>query len=258
MEWLKADFHLHTNDCVFDGIPHSACQLIDHAARLGFRVLALTNHLYLIFSECWREYALEKGIILLPGVEAQIQGRHVLIINATREVDRLRTFEDLKAYRRMHDIVVIAPHPFYPGLICLRQKLRENVELFDAIEYNSFYTAGFNPNLKAVRFAQENGLPVLGGSDTHRLGQLGWTYSLLQADLTSESVLDAVRQSRVSYKSAPMRTLEAMRLAIVLQANSKRMDLRRFLFPSSLQCPYRPGAPVPALSASEPALEIAD
>jgi len=254
MEWLKADLHTHTGDCVFDGIPYSACQLIDHAAALGFRVLALTNHKYVIFSECWREYALERGIILFPGAEAQIQRRHVLIINAARDADRIRTFADLKAYRRMNHSLVIAPHPFYPGLICLRKKLHEYRELFDALEYNSFYTVFFNPNERAVEFAQTHSLPLLGGSDAHRLSMLGRTYSLIQADCNAESILQAVRDGQVKIATQPMRGTEALLLAAQLRLSTLRVDVRRLLSRQPPRSEYRPCLPdSSAQSVSEPA-----
>lgn len=240
MQWLKADFHMHTNDCIFDGIPHSACQLIDHAARLGFSVLSFTNHYYMIFSECWKEYAWERGILLLPGVEARIKGKDVLIINAARDADRLRTFEDLKAYRRMNDSLIVAPHPFYPGTICLRKKLYRHFELFDALEYNSFYTPFFNPNKKAEQFAREHNMTLLGGSDAHRLSMLERTYSLIKAELDTTSVFRAIREGDVEIVTRPMPSFEAVRLAAVLRLSTTRMDLKRLIHPHRIYCEYQP------------------
>ncbi|RJP80608.1 MAG: PHP domain-containing protein [Candidatus Zixiibacteriota bacterium] len=227
MVWLKADFHTHTNDCVFDGVTHSAIELIDHAARLGFQVLAITNHINVIFSERWREYAALRGLFLLPGVEANIQRKHVLIINADREADKLRTFEDLEVYRRSHNVLVMAPHPYYPGYICLRRKLERHRELFDAVEYNSFYTNRFNPNIPAARFARKTGMTLVGGSDTHRLHQLGKTYSMIQAEPDLESIFEAIRGGRVRVVSRPFQAHEAVQLAATLRMSSLRMDLKR-------------------------------
>ena len=41
---LKVDLHLHTSEDPVDIITHSARQLIDRAAELGFDALALTLH----------------------------------------------------------------------------------------------------------------------------------------------------------------------------------------------------------------------
>lgn len=253
MEWLKADFHTHTCDCVFDGVPHTACQLIERAAQLGFRVLALTNHRYVMFSECWRDYALERGIILFPGVEASIERRHVLIINATPDADNLRTFADLRAYRRMNNSLIIAPHPFYPGLICLRGKLHQYPDLFDALEYNSVYTNFFNPNTRAVRFAQTRRLPLVGGSDTHRLSMLGRTYSMVHSNFTADSILQAIKHGHVKIVTQPIRGSEVLLLAARLQMASLRVDLNRLIHAQPLRCDYRPDETASTLEdAAEP------
>ena len=243
MDWLRADFHTHTSDCFYDGIPHTAVQLIDRAAQLGFRALAITNHYYLIFSECWREYALERGIILFPGVEIEVGRRHVLIINASRDADRIRTFDDLRAYRRMNNSLIIAPHPFYPGRICLRKKLYQYWDLFDALEYNSFYTSFFNPNQRAVEFAQNSGLPLIGGSDSHRLSMLGRTYSLIQSDFDADSIMQAVRQKRVKIVTEPVAAAEAFTLAARLKFSSLRQDIKRTILRKRPVCPYHPYPP---------------
>jgi predicted metal-dependent phosphoesterase TrpH len=240
MTWLKADFHMHTRDCVYDGVKHSTCQLIDRAAKLQFKVLAVTNHCYVIYSDCWREYAEERGILLLPGVEANIERRHVLIINADQDANRLRSFADLAAYRRSHNVLIIAPHPFYPGFICLRKKLLEHLELFDAVEYNSFYLKTWNPNLAAQKFAEEYHLPLLGGSDTHHLSQLGNTHSMIQSELSLDSIFQAVRAGKVRVVTQPMRTLSAVRLLTQLRIRQAPKDMRRVFFPGTLQCRYEP------------------
>ncbi len=240
MEWLKADFHMHTRDCVYDGVKHSTCQLIDRAAKLQFKVLAITNHCYVIYSECWRQYAEERGILLLPGVEANIERRHVLIINADRDADRLRSFADLAAYRRSHNVLIIAPHPFYPGLICLRKELIKHIELFDAVEYNSFYLKTWNPNLAAQKFAEEQHLALLGGSDTHHLSQLGKTYSMIETEPNLNAIFQAIRERRVRVVTEPMRTLSAVGLLTQLRIRQAPKDVRRVFFPGTLQCQYTP------------------
>ena len=78
---MKADFHLHTREDPLDPILHDARKLIDRAQEKGFEVLAITNHESITYSDDLQDYARERGILLLPGMEATIEGRHVLIIN---------------------------------------------------------------------------------------------------------------------------------------------------------------------------------
>jgi predicted metal-dependent phosphoesterase TrpH len=217
MEWLKADFHLHTNEDYFDHMPHSAYDLIDRGAKLGFEVLAITNHVYYTFDEAWRDYANRRGILLISGVEASIKSSHVLILNADKDVNHLRTFEDLIAYKESHDSVIVAPHAFYPGLICLRRKLFKYADLFDGVEYHSFYTKYFNPNKKAQKFALDHGKTLIGNTDCHRLHMLGKTYTRINAERSLSSILQALRTGKTEIVTRPLTTAEAFKSYIDME-----------------------------------------
>lgn len=199
---LKADLHLHTREG--DGfIAYDARGLIDRAAREGFQVLSITNHNTVTFSEDLKAYAQARGVLLIPGVEATIEGRHVLLYNIDVPAERIRTFADLRGLRGPGWLVVAA-HPFFPSAICLRKRLLQEIDLFDAIELSHFYTRWIDFNRPAIRLAQEVGLPVLGTSDSHLARQFGTTYSLIEADPTVASVLRAIRKGRVRVVSRPL------------------------------------------------------
>ena len=78
---LKADFHIHSNEDKRDLIAYSAREFIDAAAEKKFDVLALTNHDIFTYSQELSDYAAEKGILLIPGIESTIEGKHVVILN---------------------------------------------------------------------------------------------------------------------------------------------------------------------------------
>ncbi|MCX6639838.1 MAG: hypothetical protein NTW14_05065 [bacterium] len=229
MEWLKADFHLHTNEDYYDYMPHSAYELIDHGAKLGFCVLAITNHNFFTFSEAWRDYAQRRGILLIPGVEASIRDKHVLILNADKDVNKLRTFDDLKAYKSSTDAVIIAPHPFYPALICLQSKLFRHLDLFDGVEFHAFYTKFFNPNERARQFAAEHGKTLIGDTDCHRLYQMGKTYTRIHAELNLSSVLGALRQGATEVVSRPLTAAEMLKSYIDMQWPNLMMSIEKTL-----------------------------
>src|SRR5687768_2788769 len=78
---LKVELHTHTSDDPADPIPHSAIELIDRAADLGYDALAITLH-DKQFDVCsLAAYAAGRGLVLIPGVEKTIEGRHVLLLN---------------------------------------------------------------------------------------------------------------------------------------------------------------------------------
>src|SRR2546428_536556 len=92
---LRADLHIHTNEAE-PFIAYNARDVIARAAREGYRVLSITNHDTLTFSGELAAYARDHGIVLIPGVEATVEGRHVLVYNADVAVDKLQTFADLR------------------------------------------------------------------------------------------------------------------------------------------------------------------
>jgi predicted metal-dependent phosphoesterase TrpH len=181
--WLKADLHLHTNEGPEDFVRWSPAELIDLAAQAGYQVLSFTDHDRVTYSPGIARYARNRGIVLIPGVEATVESRHILLYNFPCPLETLRSFADIQR-RKGSDTLVVAPHPFYPGPTSLRRRLREHLDLFDAIEYSHFYTACLDGNRGVLRLAHDRGLPLLGGSDAHLPRQFGTTYSLVDADLS--------------------------------------------------------------------------
>jgi predicted metal-dependent phosphoesterase TrpH len=202
MQRLKADFHTHTADDPHDCIRYSAEALIDAAAATGVQVLAITCHNACVHREEHSAYARSQGILLIPGVEQEIEGAHVLILKPAEGHLRARTFEELRRVEK-GGAVFIAPHPFYPLGCSLRGKLIEHADLFDAVEYASFYQYGCNFNRKAVRVARDLGLPMVGNSDTHLLPYCDSTYTLVRSECSVEAVLDAIRLGRTEVVTRP-------------------------------------------------------
>lgn len=213
--WLKADLHIHTSEGPERIIRWTPRELIDVATRAGYRVLSITDHDRLTYNSSLAGYARDRGIVLIPGVEATISRRHVLLYNFSHSFEGLHTFGDIRR-RKGPQSLVIAPHPFFPGPTSLRQLLAENLDLFDAIEYCHFYAAWFNRNRPALRLAQRCDLPLVGNSDAHLPCQFGTTYSLVQADPSPEGVLSAIRAGRVRVVSRPLKGSELFAVGLVL------------------------------------------
>lgn len=208
---LKADFHTHSREDPHDFIRHTALELIREAARQGFDVLALTCHNKRIHSEELARQAEDHGVLLIPGVEAAIEGKHTLLLDMPYSRLKVRRFADVRRLKRDGGLV-IAPHPFFPAPKCLNSKLRENLDLFDAIEFSHFYTQTVDFNRKAVEYSRRMELPLVGNSDTHRLWQLGTTYTLLDAEKrTVDAVFAAIRAGRTRVVTAPLKPLQTLR-----------------------------------------------
>jgi predicted metal-dependent phosphoesterase TrpH len=193
---LKVDLHIHTKEDEADRISYSARELIDEAVLQGFDALAITNHDTLTFSPELGSYAAERDIVLIPGVEACIKGKHILLLNMPFEPDYYTSFDDVLKQKASNSLV-IAPHPYFPGPSSLNGQLEAMPHLFDAVEYSCFHTPGIDFNRPAVRFAEKHGLSIVGNSDAHQLEQLGLTYSLVESEKTLEGIVQAIKAGRV-------------------------------------------------------------
>lgn len=208
---LKVDLHTHTADDPADLIPHSTSALIDRAAALGYDAIAITLHDRQLDLAPWRRQAQDRGIVLIPGVERTIQGRHVLLLNFPPVAERIDSFEALRDLKARFGGLVIAPHPFYPAGTCLGSDMNRHADLFDAVEWTWFYTAGTRRfNERAAEWARLRGKPLVANGDVHRLRQLGTTYSLVDADRDVDGICESIRAGRVTTVSQPIAIAEAV------------------------------------------------
>jgi hypothetical protein len=225
---LKIDLHTHSAEDPHEGISHSAVQLIDMASQQGFDVLSITNHNTVTWSGDLNDYAREKGILLIPGVEAKLSGKHVLIINpALRDIPSGMSLEDLKILKSPSTLIV-APHPFFPSPYSLKADLFPFFHFFDAIEYSHFYNHIINCNKKALRVAQRTGVPLVGSSDCHSLHQLGTTYTLVEAKKDKESVIEAIRRGRTDICTSPLSLLYMIKIALEILLKRQKLNLSIF------------------------------
>ncbi len=208
---LKCDFHLHTGSDLYDRISYSDREIIDLACHKGYDVLSITNHGVVTFSEELRDYAGERGILLIPGIELLVEGKHVLLINARAEHQSIRDFRDLREAKDEH-LLIIAPHPFFPKTTCLNGRFMQNRTLFDAVEFSHFYHRLVNYNRKAERICRDYGIPLVGSSDTHMLRQFDRTSTIVDAERSISSIVQAVRAGRTEVVTKPLTLWQMVRI----------------------------------------------
>jgi predicted metal-dependent phosphoesterase TrpH len=217
---LKVELHSHTADDPCDRIPYSTKDLIDRAATLGYDALAITLHEKQLDLRPHEEYAAERGLVLIPGIERTVEGKHVLLLNFSRAAEDVGSFNDLGRLKARESGIVIAPHAFFPSGTCLWGLLDRYADLFDAVEVNGMFTRWLDFNERARRWASAHGKPLVGNGDVHRLSQLGTTYSLVEADPNPASICDAIAAGRVEISATPHTSVAAARLAAELFAPS--------------------------------------
>lgn len=211
---LKVDLHTHTAEDPNEKINYNAYQLIDRASKEGYDVLAITNHDTITYNKELAEYAREKGILLIPGTEAQFSNKHVLIINpGFKEVPLGKQLKYLGKIKRATSLI-IAPHPFFPSSISLKSDFLSHFSLFDAIEFSHYYNHVINCNKKAAQVAYDSKMPLIGSSDCHSLWQFGTTYSLVKAKKETFSIIEAIKKGEIEVSTTPLSLISMARIAI--------------------------------------------
>jgi predicted metal-dependent phosphoesterase TrpH len=247
---LKVDFHLHSDEDPVDLIRHDAPTLIERAASAGFGALAITLHDRQLDDPRITDFARERGVVLIPGIERTIEGKHVLLLNFPRAaVESVFTFRDLAWLKSRANGLVIAPHAFFPGSSCLGRQLDSHAHLFDAVEWSYFWTRQLNFNARAARWARATGKPIVGNSDMHDIRQLGRTHSLVRAEAHPDAICAAVRDGHVEVSTEPVPYPE---LALVLGCMAVRQKLLNVKHGGVERAPaIRRPRPVAARVASE-------
>lgn len=208
---LKSNLHFHCADDAIDELPYSFYEGIDAAKRNGFHVVALTCHNICATKPEYTAYAAKHGILLIPGIEQSVEGRHVVILNPHESVTTITSFDKLRSYRAVHkESFIIAPHPYFPGGYSLQHRLKEYMNCFDAIEHSWFYTRFLNLNRRAQQDALRYQLPFIATGDTHELRFLNTSYAMITTgEKTIESVFSAIRRNNFLNVTSP-RTIGEM------------------------------------------------
>lgn len=209
---LKCGFHNHSSEDPEDKLPYSAFDLLDKAKKRHFDVLTITHHNSFFFTKEIQEYARTKNILLIPGIEIDIQNRHVVILNANQDCEKIRSFTDLRKWKKENpNSFIIAPHPFFPFLPpqSLGKLLEKNIDCFDGVELSFFYTKLFDFNRRGRKTALRNNLPIIATSDCHVLDYLDIGFCKVDAkEKTARAVFQALKNRQFKNHSRPASLLQ--------------------------------------------------
>jgi len=249
---FKASLHIHTSEDKQDGhiINYDVYNLIDEAEKCGFKVLGFTPHKKFVFKQEFADYAKNKGILLIPGIErglGRFLNKHVVILNCDKTIEKVKTLRELHKYKEDHpEIFILAPHPTYNRLISLGAgQLRKYINLFDAIEHSCACSKKSNfHNKKAAAIAARFQKPVIATADVHVLKKLNTDFAIIEVeDLTARSVFQAIRYGKFKNVTAPQSLFDLMKYLInfltkyiikyitikILRSKTKKLELEPVL-----------------------------
>jgi predicted metal-dependent phosphoesterase TrpH len=210
--FYRVELHSHCHGDPVDAyLRHDLFEHIDQAKKVGLDAIAVTWHRRACVHPDAAAYARERHILLIPGMEAEVDRRHLVVLNlAENDLPPATTWDEIRELRRRKpEVFVLAPHPFYPHPTCLGNRLRGNADCIDAVEWCILHLdwlpVRVNPNLRAARWAHQHGKTLLATSDAHTLEAIGKNASTVEADeLTADALFRAIRAGRVQFHRRSM------------------------------------------------------
>lgn len=185
------DLHVHT--CYSYDATTTLREVVAYAKKRGLDGVAITDHdtvqgaLKLVH---------KNSPLILSGVEVTTQRGHVLALNVTTPIPpRLSPFETIQ---RIHEVggIAVAAHPTAVFKGGLRRQMRQQiVSSFDALEViNSTAFPFFLSTHLGRKLAVRLNLPQTAGSDAHHASGIGLAYTLIEADLDVDEIVQAIKR----------------------------------------------------------------
>ena len=195
---MRIDLHIHTS-------PRSACSYIDplelikEAQRLNLDGICLTEHQVLWDSGDVAELAREGGIKIFRGNEFTTNQGDILVFGLYKDIKELLMIQELREEVKSAGGFMIAAHPFRGfktfGIGQLQMTVehackRKVLEFVDAIEVGNGKLSP-DENDMARKVSEKLDLPGTGGSDAHRVDEVGKWLTVFEKEIQDENQLVA-------------------------------------------------------------------
>ena len=194
---MKCDLHCHTGYS-YDSIAKPE-KMVEAALRKGINCLAITDHGEVEGARKAIEYAKDRPILIIPGIEIKSKEGDILGLNIKEIIPN--KLSGKKTVERIKDLggLAVIPHPF--GWACsFRGDLEKLIPDIDGIEVLNASIFG-RGNKKALIFSQKHNLPSTAGSDAHFPNFIGRVYLEISGDnLSMEEVLTKIKKGSVKIK----------------------------------------------------------
>lgn len=190
---MRIDLHIHTS-------PRSACsyidphELIQEAQRLKLDGICLTEHQVLWDSEDVEKLAREGGVKIFRGNEFTTNQGDILVFGLYKDIKELLMIQDLRAEVRKSGGFMIAAHPFRGfktfGIGQLQMTVeqackRKVLEFVDAVEIGNGKLSP-DENDMARKVSEKLDLPGTGGSDAHRVDEVGKWLTVFEKEIQNQ------------------------------------------------------------------------
>lgn len=190
--FLRGDLHIHTYHSVDSNLRPEV--IIDRAKELGLNVIGVVDHGSVDGGKETETLAgkIAEDLIVFAGEEIRTKEGEIIAFNIGKNIPQfMDLIETCKLVKELGGFIVL-PHPFDKLRRGLGKSAYRVVKYADAVEGLNARTMFNGFNKKAVKFSEENGLPVVAGSDAHFLEEIGKATTLIKSEGEKESVLNAI------------------------------------------------------------------
>ncbi|MDI6602562.1 MAG: PHP domain-containing protein [Patescibacteria group bacterium] len=191
---MKCDLHCHTS--YSHDSTTSPEEIVEAALKKGINCLVISDHGEIKGAQEAIEYAKDKPILIIPGIEIKSKEGDILGLNVKEIIpNKLSAEETIKKIKELGGMVII-PHPF--GWFCkFKGNLKNLVSEIDGIEVLNASIFG-KGNKIALDFARKHNLPLVAGSDAHFPNLVGQAYIEIPGNnLSVEEILNQIKNNKV-------------------------------------------------------------
>jgi len=186
---LKIDLHVHTVYS-YDSLI-TPYELVFYAKKRGLDGVAVTDHDRL---DGAIKIAGETDFLIIPGIEITSLGGHIIGLNVHESIPPNLSVEE--TVDKIHELggIAIACHPGAPFKGSLKNRVTSK---FDAVEVINSSAIPFNHCVKyAEKIAEKLGKARVAGTDAHYGPEIGYAYTLIDANEKVEDIVEAIRKKK--------------------------------------------------------------
>jgi predicted metal-dependent phosphoesterase TrpH len=183
---------------------------LEKAYHQKIDVMFVTNHNtldgYSQILEYKKNHARYRNIRIYPAEEITINNKgHVLAYGIEKEIRPGMTIDETLDEIRQQNGVSCAAHPF-----AVSNGIREYAKRCDIIESFNSNNIDFFSNLIAEKFAKENNLVSIAGSDSHVKSTIGRSINKVESENNIDSILEKLRKGKFTIEKSDYASKEEM------------------------------------------------
>ena len=191
---------------------------LEQAYMAGLDVLFVTNHNtidgYKQMLEYKKNHQKFNALNVYPAEEVTTNNEtHVLVYGLDHTIKSGLSLHEVLDEAKKQNAVTVAPHPF-----SLLDALREDSIHCDLFEVFNSSNVDVYSNLKAEKFANEKGLHVVAGSDSHVQSTIGRSTNLIDSENKLDDVINAMNHHKITIERTayvqPKEAIEHIRYKI--------------------------------------------